>query len=500
MGSNRRYAMVNRSLAAARAAAPAGLVSVLGYLLLAASAAAAIALPPGWLVIGLAVGAFFLLALDHRLGPLPAGLAVILALPYDRAANNGLLRLADIPVRPQDAVVFLALVVGAVTADWSRPRRPIAVIIGVFLAVGAVALVIGMALGNDVRDVLRDARWWFLYATGLAALLWRVRQRAILCGLLIGVVFFSAIAILTVLLPTFPGGLKARALTYDFGSLRMQFGNSIFLLPATVIVTARFVRRASPIAGLAVLLLLVAVTLSLTRTFVAVTVIAVFATAIWAAVRIHGRRQAFIPAATVSLVAVVAIGGGIALNSAQSVLAEVINPPPSASQPASPRPGLEGEDPLDRLLFQGRSGFTSLVTGRFATYANAIVVVSRSPLYGGGLGSLVDADYRFGGEGFHTKSRLPNVDNAYLTVALKAGVPGVAAFLAMLLWPLMVVWRGGLRRLVPWFIPAWLGMLTITMTQSFATTGYGPYGLSLLLTLGGLGYAATSEARARSHV
>lgn len=470
------------------------LSGAVGWLLLLMAGGVSIASPPGWLAILLAGAAFVAFAKDPRLGPLPAGLAVILALPYDRAANSYLLHLAGVPVRPQDAVVVMALVIGAASATWRLPRRPIVMVVGAFLCFGLIALVVGVIRGNDPHDVLRDARWWFLYGAGLVALLWDVPRQAIFRGLLIGMTVFALVAVATVLLPAFEGGLKERALIYDRGTLRMQFGNSIFLLPAAALAIHSFVRRGSRISAVAALLFLVAVTLSLTRTFLGVAAMTVVAAGAWSAIRAYGPKRAMAPFGVVLLIVVVSVGGGVALASVQ--------PPASDSLSSAAAPsGGAGVLPVDRLLFRGaRSALGEAATRRFSEYANAIGSVSHSGVLGGGLGALVDANYAFGGEAFHTPGKLPNVDNASLTVGLKAGVPGIAVFLTMLLWPVVVMIHGRLRRLTPWFMPAWLGVLALTMTQSFAAIGYSPYGLSLLLAVTGLGYAASSEARARSHV
>ena len=55
----------------------------------------------------------------------------------------------------------------------------------------------------------------------------------------------------------------------------------------------------------------------------------------------------------------------------------------------------------------------------------------------------------------------------------------------------------GPRWLRAWLVPAWLGILAMTMTQSFATTGYGPFVLGLLAVLPLLGYTDRRDARAR---
>ncbi len=473
---------------------PTRLSGAVGWLLLLMAGGVSIVLPPGWMAILLAAAAFVAFARDPRLGPLPAGLAVILALPYDRAANSYLLHLAGVPVRPQDAVMVMALVMGGASATWRLPRRPIVFAMGAFLSLGLIALVVGVVGGNDPHDVLRDARWWFLYGAGLVALLWDVPRQAIFRGLLVGMTVFALVAVATVLLPAFDGGLKERALIYDRGTLRMQFGNSIFLLPAAALAVHSFVRRGSRRNAVAALLFLVAVALSLTRTFLGVAAMTVVAAGAWSAIRAYGPKRTIASIGAVLLVVAVCVGGGVALVSVQA-------PARDSLSSAGASPGGEGDQPVDRLLFRGaRSTLGGAVTGRLTEYANAIGSVSHSGVLGGGLGTLVDAKQTFGGEAFHTPGKLPNVDNASLTVGLKAGVPGIAVFLTMLLWPVVVMIHGRLRRLTPWFMPAWLGVLALTMTQSFAAIGYSPYGLSLLLAVTGLGYAASSEARARSHV
>jgi hypothetical protein len=52
-----------------------------------------------------------------------------------------------------------------------------------------------------------------------------------------------------------------------------------------------------------------------------------------------------------------------------------------------------------------------------------------------------------------------------------------------MLWPLWQAFRRRRDRLAWWFIPGWLGVVGLSVTQSFATSGYGPFGLSLLVVL-----------------
>ena len=48
-------------------------------------------------------------------------------------------------------------------------------------------------------------------------------------------------------------------------------------------------------------------------------------------------------------------------------------------------------------------------------------------------------------------------------------------------------------------VPAWLGILVLTLTQSFATTSYGPLVVGSLVVLPLLGYTDRRAAPARDH-
>lgn len=441
-------------------------------------------LPPGWLQIVLAVVAFALVARDRRYGVLGAATLLLLALPYDRAASNGLLRIGSVPIRPHDAIAAIALAASLPGLAHVR-RSGSAIVLGAFLAVGVAALVLGFVLDNAPRDILRDARWWFLYAAGLLALgLPAVRTRVVR-GLIVGATVFALVAVMVTILPAFEGGLKYRSLIYDEPALRMQFGNSVFLIPAAMYVAWRWFRHRSWSNAAWLLLIFAGVALSLTRVLMLLTLGSlVIALAWWvSSSRAHVRRGA----ATVGL-AVLGLVIGIALNFMHPLAGALVGIDP----PVDSGGGL-----FDRLTFQGTTGVDAIGTGRFETYAEAISEIRTSPVVGLGFGALVDVDFQFGGVESTTGARSPNVDNAYLTVGLKAGAIGIVALGAVLLWPLSA-WRRRRRdRLTRWMLPAWLGVLGLTMTQSFATNGYSPFVLSLLVViLGGLGYAASNRARA----
>ena len=426
----------------------------LAWLALAAAGAATVAFEPSAWQLVLAAAATIIFARDPRLGPLPAAMLVVLALPYDRAANNDLLRIAGYPLRPQDVAIGLGIVLALPLLRRPSVTVPL-VAIGVFLCVGVGALVHGYAADFPLRDVLRDSRWWFLYAAGLMALTSSVQRSQVLRALVWGSASFAILAVTTTILPPFADGLKERALVYDFGTLRMQFGNTTFLLPVLALALWLFLRRPSVRSGALFWLAGVAGVLSLTRMFMLVAVLAIVAVLVAEFVIRRQRGGGLRNLAVVGLM-LVALAGGVGFNFARSL------------------------------------------EGRFETYGLAVDVVRAAPLVGHGLGTQVRANQIFGGEPFATPGWLPNVDNAYLTVGMKAGALGIAAFGAMLLTPILaLVRKRRLRRLAPWLVPAWAGVLLLTLTQSFATTGYSPFALSLLLVLGGMGYASSRAVRAR---
>jgi O-antigen ligase len=443
-------------------------------------------LPPGPLQIVLAAIAFTLVARDRRFGILGAATLLLLALPYDRAASNGLLRIASVPVRPHDVIAAVALV-SAVPGLLRVRRSGSTFVLGAFLAVGVLALVVGIVLGNAPRDILRDARWWSLYGIGLLALGLPGTRTRVLRGLIVGTTVFAAVAVMVTILPAFEDGLKYRALIYDEPALRMQFGNSVFLIPTAVYVGWRWFRHRSWATSAWLLLIFAGVALSLTRVLMILTLGSlVIALAWW----VRQSRAYLGRAAATVAVAVAGLVIGIAVN--------VIHP--LAGALVGIEPPVESFGIFDRLTFQGSAGVEAIGSGRFETYAEAISEIRTSPLVGLGMGALVDVDFQFGGVESTTGARSPLVDNAYLTVGLKAGAIGIVALAAVLLWPL-TSWRRRRRdRITRWLLPAWLAVLGLTMTQSFATNGYSPFVLSLLIViLGGLGYASSSRARAVDH-
>jgi O-Antigen ligase len=444
-------------------------------------------LPPSWLQIALSAVAFALVAMDRRYGVLGAATLLLLALPYDRAASNDLVRIASIPIRPHDLIVAIGVVASLPGILRLRPSGT-AVVLGGFLALGVVAFVLGVLLGNAPRDILRDARWWFLYAAGLLALGLPAARPRILRGLLVGATIFAAVAVLVVLLPAFEDGLKYRALIYDKPVLRMQFGNSVFLIPATLYVAWRWFKRPAAWTTGWLLLLSAGVALSVTRVLMLLTLGCLVVGVIWWARRSpDGLRRG--PAIIGMALAGMVLGLGVNLLH------------PVAGALVGVEPPVEGGGLFDRLTFQGSTGAEAIGSGRFETYVEAMNRIRTSPVLGLGMGSLIDVDYEFGGVETATPGKSPLVDNAYLTVGLKAGAVGIAALAVLLLWPLSAWRRRAWDPVVLWLLPAWLGVLGLTMTQSFAVNGYSPFSLSLLIAvLGGLGYASTRRSRAADHM
>jgi O-antigen ligase len=248
-------------------------------------------------------------------------------------------------------------------------------------------------------------------------------------------------------------------------------------------------------------LIATAIGLSLTRTFIVVAIGVLVLATISTLVDDRSRARRAVRPVTRGLPAI-AVGMGLILavtlaTFATSVTGFTVSL--SLDGPPSTTIGGSSEDPLDRLLLQsGESDIQSLGGGRFQTYRRALEVIAAGPIIGSGLGALVVAEYTFGGEEFDTPGKLPNVDNAWLTVGMKAGLLGIVTFGIMLGLAVLAALRGP-RWLRVWLVPAWLGILVMTLTQSFATTGYGPFVLGLLTVLPLLGYTDRSAARARDH-
>jgi hypothetical protein len=475
-----------------------------GWLSLAGCAAAVIVLPAGWLSIALAGVATIGLAADRRLGWLPAALLVTITLPYGRGADVAPLLVAGLPLRPQDVAIGLGLLVTALTLDGSRIRavvaapggqRTLLVAVALFLAVGLLALALGLLGNQQLRDVFRDVRWWTLYGAAGLAVLAGVRRVSLLRALLLGAAAFAVVVAFTALLPAFEGGLKAAAVSYDRGTMRLQYGNSIYLLPALAYAAWVASRRFDLVWLGLVFGLFGAQVLSLTRTSVLISAGVVLAILVWRLVSWRPRRvDRRLLVAGASVLVALAVGFFGALT------ATGVGTPRTAAEAGAPPAIWNPEDPFARLTFVDTQSDLNVIVsgGRFRTYLNALREITPRPLLGGGMGQLADVAFAYNLDRTTTIGRQPGVDNAALTVAMKAGAVGVAAAGALLLLPLLAALRPLRRHLRGWFIPAWLGVLALTVSQSFAVTGYGPYGIGLLLALPFLGYAASSTAAARA--
>lgn len=446
--------------------------------------------PVSILLAGIAV---VLLAGHPTLGPLGAAAVVILTVPFDRAANGYLPRIAGIPVRPQDLAVLIGFGLCLPSVRFRQPRAGVSAwLLVAFVAIGMVALVSGFVGGNDGRDILRDARWWFLYGSGLVLLFLPPTARAqVVRGVLLGALGFAVVVVITSVLPAVPGGLRARAEEFDFGLLRLQYGNSIFLLFLLARGTSDWI-RGHTIALAPLTLASLAVMLSLTRTFMVVSAAVVLLVVLASLGAAHVRGPAVRRRASLARIGVAVAIVPLSLGMALAINMGTVTPAPT--KPA-------GEDPFGRITFgDEESGWESIGSGRLRTYQRALEVIAANPLGGSGMGATVVADYAFGGEKFATPGRLPNVDNAYLTAGMKGGLPAMAILGLLLAWPALRglrYLRGRIARI--WWLPAWIGVLVLTMTQSFATTGYGPFLLGMLVVIFGRGYASRSVRLARPH-
>ncbi len=483
-----------------------------GYALLIWTIIIVLFLPNGWLPIVLAGGATLLLSFDRRLGPLGAALFLVLVLPVGRGSEVGLPRvLGDVPIRAHDLVplVGVAMAIPAVVRRLRHPhliRWDSAVPIITFGAVGVLALAIGFMADNALRDIIRDSRWWALYGIGLVALLAGMPRSAALRAIVWGLTIYCAIILIGLLMPMFHGGLKYGAYAYD-PRLRLHYGQATFLLVAIAFVTERFMRRPSAPTFALLALLSAGVGVTLTRTLIAGAVAVAVLTAVWSVVAL-ARRPAGGGETVARLVArrlapaVLAVGIGIGGGFGAYLVGVQIWTPawtsvedgagsgsPTQSRPVRPS--------FDRVFEDtANAGLGAQAGGRLASYGLAFADTSTSPLVGHGMGQLARVPWAWGGFRAHTVGGQPGVDNAFLTIGLKAGAIGIAAFAAMVLWPLRVVTsRRPLRRMRAWYVPAWLSMVGLMLIQSFSVSGYAPIALSILVVLPvlGLGRAATAR-------
>lgn len=510
---------IDRQPERAGAAAILGLVSlrpslrslavVAGYALLLWALTIVLFYPNGWAPIALAAGATALLSFDRKLGPLPAALFVMLTMPVGRGSEVGLPRiLGDIPIRAHDVVPLVGVALALPTVG--RRLRHIRSIewtalvpVAVFAAVGLLALAVGVLGDQAMRNIVRDTRWWAFYGVGVIVLLAGTSRPAIMRALVWGLTVYSAVLLIGLLMPMFNGGLKYGAYAYD-PRLRLHYGQAVFLLVATAIVADRFVRRPL-LPGAAVLAILAAgIGVTLTRTLLAGLLGVVAMVAVWAAIEItRGRGRPRLRAVTVrSVPALLAVAVGIGAGFGAYSFGITIWTPDWAytheasgvsGQPSQERPALPS---LDRVFDDtDNAGFEAQAGGRLTSYALAFGDAAESPLIGHGIGQQARIPWAWGGFRAREAGSQPGVDNAYLTVGLKAGALGIAAFGAMMLWPLRQLLQPHRRRMRAWYLPAWLALLGLTLLQSFAVSGYAPFVLAALVVLPGLGSTAGSRSR-----
>jgi hypothetical protein len=493
----------------ARMLSPRVLAALGGYSLLMSALVFVLFLPNGWPPVILAGGAALLLSFDRKLGPIPAAMFVMLALPVGRGSEVGLPRIGDVPIRAHDIVPMVAVTL-ALPAMARRLTAPMTihwssvVPVALFSGIGVVALVVGLSGDQAMRDIVRDTRWWAYYGIGIVALVAGTRRPAVMRALIWGLTIYAAVLLIALLMPMFHGGLKYGAYAYD-PRLRLHYGQAVFVIVAAAIVVARFVRRPSP-SGIAVLGLLGAATgVTLTRTLLAGIIGVAVLVAVWTAVELLRRperlaRAIAIRAALAALAVAMGVGAGFAAYSFGTTIwtpdwayareASDVSGQPSEARPVRPS--------LDRVFDDtDNSGFDAQAGGRLTSYALALQDIVESPVIGRGLGQQARIPWAWGGFRAREAGSQPGVDNAYLTVGLKAGALGIAAFGAMVLWPLRQLLRPHRRRLRAWYVPAWLAILGLTLLQSFAVIGYAPFVLATLVVLPGLG---SGDARRRRSI
>lgn len=403
-------------------------------------------------------------------GWLGSGIAVTLALPFARAADVDLPQILGFPVQAQTAVIPIALIGAIASARPGVPRRlPAAPLIAVatLLVVGVLAALAGVLFENAARDIVRDARWWALYGVLGLVILLRIPSLSIQRGLLAGCAVFCMVVILAAVLPAFDGGLKSRALVYDYGTLRMYYANHAFVLMAGAVSVLAFLRSGRIPWLIFFGLILTVAALSVTRSYLGILLLVLLGTVAYSMFtsRMHRARVG---------ARVLALGAVIAMMFSIGIAAVYISE--GAIRAARDEAELILEDPVDRLTFGSDfSNFEAMGQGRFATYATAAGLIAERPLTGHGLGALIDVPYAFGGVEPHTPGKFPGVDNAYLTVAVKSGLVGAVVFGVTLVLPLVATRRRLRDPATVSFAIGWSALLALTLVESFATNGWGPF-------------------------
>jgi O-Antigen ligase len=467
-----------------------GAGSVVGSVALLATALLVVTSAPGPLSVLAAAVATIAFATDRRLGPMPAALLVALAIPWGRGADTLTWEVAGLPIRPHDAVIAIGMLGALPVLARRRPRpSPTLALLVLLMVMGVVGVVVGLAANHPLRDIFRDVRWWAFYLAAILALFGAASRATITRGLLVGMTAFAGLVILAAILPIFPGGLKEQELLYDRGTLRMQFSNSAFLVPAIAYAASSVLGRGRVRDVGWLLLLVTAVILSLTRTSIAATILVIAAVFVADAFALRRGGRSLTSHGTgmarLALALVLGLGLGVGL--------DTIGTPPATEVATSG--GSAGEQPFDRIFLQeGRSDLGSLEEGRFPSYREAAAEILKAPLLGPGMGSLTKVDYAYSEARAYTIGWSPGVDNAYLTFGLKAGIPGMLVFAVLVAWTFVVAFRRG-GRLGRWFLPAWLGLCILSMTQAFAGSLYGPYPFALLIALPCLQWGASARRR-----
>lgn len=458
----------------ARPVSPANRARVIGgWLALLGAIILVLVTAPGWLRLALAALATIGIAGDRRFGWLGAGAAVTLAMPFGVSAAANPVTVGAIPLNSQDLAIGLAVLGMLPAVRWPPPRRGrvLVLAVAVFMALGLAGLVVGVLDGNAPRDIARDVRWWILYLVPAVAVLARVSWKSVVRGFAVGVTVFAALVVVTPLLPRFTGGLKDAVLVYMTGALRMQMSNSVFLTAAAILAAWLVLRRPTP--GRVAWLWVVATAqfMSLTRTAILVLVVALVVLVIsqWLATRPERRPVLLRRTGLLVSVPVVALIVGVGLVTYAS------------------SPDANGSNGVSRITFSdpssdlGAIGDSATTGGRFATYISAFREIAAAPVLGPGLGELVHVAFAYNDLRAHTLHQQPGVDDAFLTVGLKAGGLGIAAFGLLVLLPLLRA--PPLRLIRGWYPIAWGALLVVMVTQSFAVSGYGPFGVALLLAV-----------------
>lgn len=435
----------------------------------------------GWPVLALLVGGSVVTGLAMR-RPFHVWLVlwfVTALVPHGNLGDLWFRRNLGVPVHPIDLLFWFAL--GTWLLAWLRDRFDLRRFAGhmslappmlaVLFSI-MVALFVGVVNGHEVWDLFRDARnaaLWLMLPIAWVELSTERRIRTALGVITAGTLLYAAAITVVSFLPDTQWP-RSVILDHWRGSARIYFHNHFVFLTVLPLVTTyaiaghRFSARMW--RALPAPMIVWATWASMTRSLI-VLVPAMACFAVLALSVMHRERGRIRRPVSVMIAALLAFG--IGWKAIETMRPSSV---PDGDSAVARRFSALGSDPTEKDVS---------LKGRVQSYHLAFEQGGESPTYGHGLGTLLRVPWanQLGGPGnTRTKGFQPAVDNAPLTVLVKAGALGLVASAWLLL---CVVWlqlsailraRGALDRL--WIpvalLSGTLGILAISQLQATLLT------------------------------